>query len=101
MPAAQAQIPTGEAGRSIRRLRTYRGHNLPVAFDEQRGRTAFDEATTATLPAGAETLIARIDAADGAHPAQMQAVVAEHLQRMARGRSPLRIEWKPRAADAR
>lgn len=100
MPAAQAQIPTGEAGRLIRRPGTYRGHKFPVEFDQQRGRIAF-EATTATLWAGAETLLAQLEAADGAHPAQMQAVVAEHLQRMARGRSRLRIEWTRRAADAR
>ena len=99
MPVAHARIATDDASRLIKRLCTHWRHKFPVEFDSERGRVPFDDATVATLHAGPDHLAARIEAADGARLAQMQDVVAEHLQRMARGDRPLRIEWSAEDAD--
>ena len=94
MPTAHARIPTADGPRLIKRLLAHWGHRFPVALEHDRGRVPFDADTVAEFEAGADALEARIAAADPARLARMQDVVAEHLQRMARGET-LQIDWQP------
>ena len=100
MPRATATIATRDGSRLIKRLCTHWGHKFAVEFDESRGNAPFDADTRLRLDAGAESLVARLEAADDARLAQMQGVVADHLQRMARGET-LQIDWIPGADAAR
>lgn len=93
MPHATAAIATADGSRLIKRLCTHWAHKLEVSFDEAAARVAFDADTITTLAARPGTLEARITAPDDARLAQIQDVVASHLQRMARGET-LEITWQ-------
>lgn len=92
MPTSTATIATADGSRLIKRLCTHWAHKLEVEFDETRARVVFDADTVATLAATADTLVARLTAADDAGLARYQDVVGSHLQRMARGET-LDIGW--------
>lgn len=94
MPHAIATIATADGSRLIKRLCTHWAHKLEVSFDETTARVAFDVDTITNLTARPDTLEARITAPDDARLAQIQDVVASHLQRMARGET-LEIIWQP------
>ena len=93
MPASQATIATADGRRLIKRLLTHWGHRFEVRFDASSGHVPFDADTHADFDAGPDTLSVRIETADHERLERMQQVVAEHLQRMARGET-LRIEWR-------
>jgi hypothetical protein len=99
MPTATATIATRDGSRLIKRLCTHWAHKLDVEFDENGAHVPFDANTRLQLDAGVDALQARLEAADDARLAQMQGVVAEHLQRMARGET-LEIAWAPGASNA-
>ena len=94
MPSTHARIATADGSRLIKRLLTHWGHRFQVELQERHGRVPFDADTVAEFEAGADALQARITAADPERLARMQDVVAEHLQRMARGET-LEIAWQP------
>jgi len=99
MPHATATIATQDGSRLIKRLCTHWAHKLEVQFDEHQAQVPFDDTTRLRLDAGAEALQARLEAADDARLVRMQGVVADHLQRMARG-EVLQIEWESGAGSA-
>ena len=92
MSVSRASIATTDGSRLIKRLLTHWGHRFEVRFDAATGHVSFDADTRAEFHAGAEALTVRIDASDRARLERMQEVVAEHLQRMARGET-LQIDW--------
>ena len=94
MPASSTRIATAEGSRLIKRLLTHWGHKFEVSFHAHRGRVPFDADTVAEFEAGADALVVHIHAADAARLARMETVVADHLQRMARGET-LAIDWVP------
>ena len=93
MPASQTIIATTDGSRLIKRLLTHWGHRFEVSFDAEHGHVPFDADTRADFGAGPEALTVRIQAPDREHLERMQQVVAEHLQRMARGET-LQIDWQ-------
>ena len=93
MPASRSAIATADGNRLVKRLLAHWGHKFEVGFDADRGHVAFDAETRARFHALPDTLEVRIDAADPERLARMQQVVADHLQRMARGET-LRIDWQ-------
>ncbi len=97
MPHAISTIATLDGSRLIKRLCTHWAHKLEIQFDETQASVSFDADTHLRLEAGTEALQARLEAPGDARLAQMQGVVADHLQRMARGET-LQIDWQ-RVAD--
>ncbi len=93
MPASNATIATADGSRLIKRLLTHWGHRFEVSFDAERGHVPFDADTRADFHATVDALTVRVEAADGERLERMQQVVAEHLQRMARGET-LQIGWQ-------
>jgi len=92
MATTSATIPTTDGARLIKRLCAHWSHKFPVEFSESHGDIAFDAQTHVRLNATDQTLVAAIETADTAHAARLQDVVAEHLNRMARGET-LTIAW--------
>ncbi|WP_242108076.1 DUF2218 domain-containing protein [Luteimonas aquatica] len=92
MATTSASIPTADGARLVKRLCAHWGHKFQVESGEGHGRIAFDAHTQVRLDASDAALEAVIDAADPARAAQLQPVVAEHLNRMARG-EVLAVAW--------
>lgn len=92
MATTSATIPTTDGARLIKRLCAHWSHKFPVESSEGHGDIAFDAQTRVRLNATDETLEAAIETADAAHVTRLQDVVAEHLNRMARGET-LTIAW--------
>lgn len=92
MATTSATIPTTDGARLIKRLCAHWSHKFPVESSEGHGDIAFDTQTRVRLDATSENLQAAIEAVDPARAAQLQDVVAEHLNRMARGET-LTIAW--------
>lgn len=98
MARSICSIATADGRRLIKRLLTHWGHKFDVVLDEQHGEVPFDTSTHARFDADAEQLKVVLEAADAQRLQQMQGVIGEHLQRMARGES-LQIDWTPAEAD--
>ena len=81
--ATTATITTAEPARIILRLCKHWGHKFTVSYDDAQGRIEFPEALC-LMTAGDGQLTFRIEAPPQADIAQLEQVVADHAQRMAR-----------------
>ena len=95
MPISQAEIATPLASRYLQQLCKHFAHKLPVTFDPRQGRIEFD-AGTCELAATADLLTLRVAAADAEALAQLEQVVARHLERFAFREQP-QVAWAPPA----
>lgn len=76
----------------IGRLAKHWAHKLEVEHDDTGARIQFDKAVC-TLRVQGEAIAATIETADSGTLDTLETVVAEHLQRMARGET-LSIQWQ-------
>ncbi|MGY0800074.1 DUF2218 domain-containing protein [Lysobacter sp. A286] len=76
----------------IGRLAKHWSHKLEVEHDDTGARIEFGNATCVLRVQG-DSIAATIESADGAELEKLEPVVAEHLQRMARGEA-LSIQWQ-------
>jgi hypothetical protein len=91
MPTARAEIATGHASRYLQQLCKHFAHKLPVTFDPAQGRIEFSIGTC-QLAATPGLLAMRAEAVDEANLAQLEQVVASHLERFA-FREELKVGW--------
>ena len=82
MLESTAQIATADPSRLIRRLCKHWSHKFEVSYDDQQGSIPLGTGHC-QLIAGEGSLTAQVRGEDEAHLAKMQAIVADHLQRMA------------------
>jgi hypothetical protein len=93
---ATATITTAEPARIILRLCKHWGHKFTVSYDDAQGRIEFPEAQC-LMSAGDGQLTFRIEVQPQADIAQLEQVVADHAQRMARGETYV-WNWQRAAA---
>lgn len=91
MSASVAAVATPLARRYMGQLCKHFAHRLPVELAEDSGSIGFPMGTC-TLVAEPERLVLRAEAADEAGRAQLEGVVARHLERFA-FRAPLSVVW--------
>ena len=93
MHASQAVITVNELGpaKLIDRLANHWAHKFEVERGEGRAVIPFPTATC-VLQAQGDELLARLESDDAGAVEKLEGVVADHLQRMARGEA-LSIEW--------
>ncbi len=93
MIASEARIPTASAGRYIVQLCKHFQHKIPVEYDETRGRAEFAMGVC-LMTAADGVLTLRCEAAEEAALAQVENVVAQHLERFAWREKPT-VTWEP------
>ena len=93
MPISQARIATPLASRYLQQLCKHFAHKLPVAFDPNQGRIGF-AAGDCRLQASPDLLTLEVEAADIESLAQLEGVVARHLERFAFREGPS-VAWAP------
>ena len=81
MLSSAVQIQTSDPSRLIRRLCKHWSHKFEVDFDDRHGHIALGE-TQCSLAAGENSLTATLQTMDEEQLTRMEAVVADHLQRM-------------------
>ena len=81
MLSSTLQIQTSDPSRLIRRLCKHWSHKFEVDFDDRHGHIALGE-TQCSLAAGENSLTATLQTTDEEQLTRMEAVVADHLQRM-------------------
>ncbi len=81
MLSSAVQIQTSDPSRLIRRLCKHWSHKFEVDFDDRHGHIALGE-TQCSLAAGENSLPATLQTTDEEQLTRMEAVVADHLQRM-------------------
>ena len=81
MLSSAVQIQTSDPSRLIRRLCKHWSHKFEVDFDDRHGHIALGE-TQCSLAAGEHSLTATLQTMDEEQLTRMEAVVADHLQRM-------------------
>ena len=91
MPTAKAEIATDHASRYLQQLCKHFAHKLPVTFDPTQGRIEFSIGTC-SLAATPGLLTTQAEAADETNLAQLEQVVASHLERFA-FREELKVGW--------
>lgn len=94
MHTSQALVTVHDLGpgKLIGRLAKHWAHKLKIDHDNAGARIDFGDSRCVLLAQGAE-IVATIESADSQTLAKMEQVVAEHLQRMARGEA-LVIQWQ-------
>ena len=92
MHQAEAQVATDRASIHLQQLCKHFAHKLQVQFTPNEGRIKFG-AGTCRLTAGDHILTLRVGAEDAVQLAQLEDVVARHLERFA-FRAPVAIEWR-------
>lgn len=97
MPTSQAQVTTAMASRYLQQLCKHFAHKLPVSHDAQQGRIEFSVGTC-TLAATPDLLTLQAEAADEPALAQLEDVVARHLDRFAFRDKP-EVAWVRAAAS--
>ena len=102
MISAQANVPTGHAGKYLQQLCKHWQHNLAVTFDEKRGTIVFPRDVRGadwpgdglvTMTVGEGTLDVRIDATVEGQLEGLKGAVARHLDRFAFREAPLTFDW--------
>ena len=93
MPTSKAEIATDRASRYLQQLCKHFAHKLPVEFDLQRGRIEFSIGLC-RLEASPELLTMEAEASDAETLAQLEGVVARHLERFAFREAPS-VAWRP------
>ena len=91
MPTSQAQVTTAMASRYLQQLCKHFAHKLPVTTTPAQGRIEFSLGTC-TLAAAPDLLTLHAEAADAAALAQLEEVVARHLERFAFRDQP-EVSW--------
>jgi hypothetical protein len=91
MPTAKAEVATDRASRYLQQLCKHFAHKLPVTFDPTQGRIEFSIGTC-KLAATPNLLTMQAEAADETNLAQLERVVASHLERFA-FREELKVAW--------
>ena len=91
MPTSKAEIATDRASRYLQQLCKHFAHKLPVTFDPTQGRIEFSLGTC-QLAATPDLLTMQAEAADETNLAQLEKVVASHLERFA-FREELKVAW--------
>ncbi|USI71741.1 DUF2218 domain-containing protein [Sphingomonas morindae] len=91
--SSEACVPTKLGARYLQQLCKHWAHKFAVELEDARGLVPFDPATRAEFLAEPEALRVRITAPDGERLAQMQRVVAAHLDRFAFREAPLSFDW--------
>lgn len=89
--ASAASIPTGSASRYLQQLCKHFAHKCPVTFDPQKGHITFTIGNC-HLAADDTALVLNLQAPDAQAMAQLQDVVARHLESFA-FREPVNIHW--------
>jgi hypothetical protein len=97
MPTSQAQVTTAMASRYLQQLCKHFAHKLPASHDALQGRIEF-ALGTCTLAAAGDRLTLRAQAADEPDLAQLEQIVARHLERFAFRDQP-EVVWVREAAD--
>ena len=93
MPTSQAQVATPLASRYLQQLCKHFAHKLPVTFDPEQGRIEFSIGLC-RLEASPELLTMEAEASDAETLAQLEGVVARHLERFAFREAPS-VAWRP------
>jgi hypothetical protein len=88
-----ASVPTEQGSRYLQQLCKHWAHKMPVEFDAHAGKITFPDGAIANLTAHAATLEVRLDIPEGGDVAQMEHVVASHLDRFAFREAPLPFAW--------
>ncbi|MGE3293788.1 MAG: DUF2218 domain-containing protein [Geminicoccaceae bacterium] len=91
MPTTKAEIATAHASRYLQQLCKHFAHKLPVTFDPTRGRIEFPLGIC-ELVASTGLLTMQTEAGDETRLAEVEMVVARHLERFA-FREDLKVEW--------
>lgn len=91
MKRSTARIETAKASGYLQQLCKHFAHKRPVTFTPEAGRIEFS-AGTCTLAADGGVLTLVATAGDTDRLAEVQSVVARHLERFA-FREPLTIAW--------
>ncbi|MEL7560682.1 DUF2218 domain-containing protein [Stutzerimonas chloritidismutans] len=81
MHKSTVQIQTSDPSRLIRRLCKHWRHKFEVDFDDRHGHIDSGD-TQCSLTAGESSLTATLQTTNDEQLARMEAVVADHLQRM-------------------
>ncbi|WP_447554303.1 DUF2218 domain-containing protein [Vreelandella sp. EE22] len=92
MPISRADIATESGERLINRLCKHWSHKLEVEYTATDATIVFPEKGTCRMHAKDKTLSVSIDAVDDAALDQLEDVVKNHLERMAKD-EPLAIDW--------
>lgn len=95
MHISQALITVNDLGpgKLIGRLSRHWAHKLKVEHDETSARIDFSGDSHCLLLVQGGAIAATVEAADIESLAKLEQVVADHLQRMARGET-LAIQWR-------
>ena len=92
MAQAQATVPTENGSKYLQQLCKHWSHKFPVDFDAQKGSITFPNAM-ATMEAGPDTLLVKVEAPEADTVDRMKGVVADHLNRFAFREAPLPFNW--------
>ncbi len=102
--SAIADVPTAHASKYLQQLCKHWQHNLAVEFTPDHGTVTFPKDARgadwpgdglATLDAGTEALVVRLDASSEAQLEGLKGVLARHLDRFAFREAPLTFDWRP------
>lgn len=93
--ASIASVPTASGSRYLQQLCKHWAHKMPVEFDAGQGRVSFPSGAVAIMTAVPDALQVRIETPDEVNLADMQDVVARHLDRFAFREAPLAFDWRP------
>jgi hypothetical protein len=88
-----ATVATTHASRYLQQLAKHWAHKLEVEFTPLHATIRFPSGAVATLDAGEEDLISKIEAPDVETLERMKTVLAEHLDRFAFREAPLPFVW--------
>jgi hypothetical protein len=91
MPTSKAEIATDHASRYLQQLCKHFAHKLPVTFHPTQGRIEFSIGTC-ELNATPGLLTMQGEAADETDLAQLEKVLASHLERFA-FREEMKVGW--------
>jgi hypothetical protein len=95
--ATIASVPTENASRYLQQLCKHWSHKMEVVFNEAQGRISFPMGPI-DLVASPDTLAVTLRPNPGADVAQMQKVVADHLNRFAFREGELVFDWAQASA---
>ena len=94
-----ARVETERASIYLQQLCKHFAHKRPVEFTPEQGRIALASGTC-RLEAADGVLTIRAEAEDAGQLAQLQDVIARHLERFA-FRSPVTLDWRAAAVPDR
>ena len=90
---ATALVPTASGSRYLQQLCKHWSHKLQVEFTPEQGSVLFSEEGVARFAARDDALEVRVEAGSAEQLAELQDVVARHLDCFAFREAPLRFDW--------